>query len=400
MVYKPSYELLKKYADVLVKFALRNGEWTKKDDVIFVQIPECAKPFYLPLQKSILESWAHPIFEYIPDGVARHFFENADDQQLMFYPSHYLHGKIKQMTHVISIIADEDMHHLKWIDPQKISKKMFSRKMYIKKRIKKENSGKMTWTAGIYWTLAMAKEAWISLKEYRKQIVNACFLDYKNPTKKWKEVFVNIDILKNKLNDMNIEWINIKWEESDLNIKIWGDRKWCWWWWNNIPSFEVFTSPDWRWTFGWIKFNQPLYRYGQMIKWIKLCFNKWVITHFEAQENWNVLKEMLKIPNMNKLWEFSLTDSRISRITKFMAKTLYDENIGWKYGNTHIALGKSFEECYRWNAKYLDMRLKKKLWFNDGFEHVDIVSTKNRVITATLANWKKKVIYRDGKFTL
>ncbi|MEI8252365.1 MAG: hypothetical protein WCG25_01110 [bacterium] len=55
-MYKPSYELLKKYADVLVKFALRSGEGVKKDDVIFIQLPECAKLFYLPLQKSILEA--------------------------------------------------------------------------------------------------------------------------------------------------------------------------------------------------------------------------------------------------------------------------------------------------------------------------------------------------------
>ncbi|HBA44605.1 TPA: hypothetical protein DEG21_05540 [Patescibacteria group bacterium] len=33
-----------------------------------------------------------------------------------------------------------------------------------------------------------------------------------------------------------------------------------------MPSFEIFTSPDWRGTNGWIKFNQPLYRYGNKIE--------------------------------------------------------------------------------------------------------------------------------------
>ncbi|MBU0627004.1 aminopeptidase [Patescibacteria group bacterium] len=27
----------------------------------------------------------------------------------------------------------------------------------------------------------------------------------------------------------------------------------------------MFTSPDWRETEGWVRFNQPLYIYGQMI---------------------------------------------------------------------------------------------------------------------------------------
>ena len=39
-MYQPSSEILKKYADVLVKFALWSGEWVKKWDVVFVFIPE------------------------------------------------------------------------------------------------------------------------------------------------------------------------------------------------------------------------------------------------------------------------------------------------------------------------------------------------------------------------
>jgi len=42
----------------------------------------------LPLQKSILEAGAHPIFEYLPDGVAKSFYENASQEQLVFYPEH------------------------------------------------------------------------------------------------------------------------------------------------------------------------------------------------------------------------------------------------------------------------------------------------------------------------
>jgi aminopeptidase len=100
------------------------------------------------------------------------------------------------------------------------------------------------------------------------------------------------------------------------------------------------------------------------------------------------------------LWEFSMTDSRFSHITKFMAETLYDENIWWKYGNTHIAIGRSYEETYAWDVSKLNEKQKEKIWFNFSAEHRDLVSTTNRTITATLANWKKKVIYKDGKFTI
>lgn len=36
---------------------------------------------------------------------------------------------------------------------------------------------------------------------------------------------------------------------------------------------------------------------------------------------------MLAAENANKIGEFSLTDRRISRITKFMGDTLFDENV-------------------------------------------------------------------------
>ncbi|HCB51102.1 TPA: hypothetical protein DEP21_00715 [Patescibacteria group bacterium] len=118
--------------------------------MIFVQIPECAKPFYLPLQKAILEAGAHGIFEYYPDGVARHFFEQATQEQLTFYPEHYLHGKVDQMTHVISIIAEHDKYELKGVDPQKLAARTQSRREYMKRRTQKELEGKMTWTLGLY----------------------------------------------------------------------------------------------------------------------------------------------------------------------------------------------------------------------------------------------------------
>ena len=48
---------------------------------------------------------------------------------------------------------------------------------------------------------------------------------------------------------------------------------------------------------------------------------------------------MIAQENADKVGEFSLTDKRHSRITKFMATTLFDENMGGEFGNTHIALG-------------------------------------------------------------
>jgi len=84
--------------------------------------------------------------EYIPDGVAKHFFDNANDEQITHYPSHFLHGKIAQMTHIISIIAEADKYELKGVSPKKIAARIHSRKQYKERRMQKEMEGKMTRT--------------------------------------------------------------------------------------------------------------------------------------------------------------------------------------------------------------------------------------------------------------
>lgn len=182
----------------------------KKDDVVFVQIPECAKPFYLPLQKAILEAGAHPIMEYLPDGVAKHFFDHANDDQIVFYPSEFFHGKVEQMTHVISIIAEADKYELKDIDPKKLAARMASRRLYKEKRMKKELDGKMTRTLGLYGTEAMAQEAGMSIEEYRNEIIKACYLDKEDPIAERKNTITSIEAIKQKLDGLKIERVHVE----------------------------------------------------------------------------------------------------------------------------------------------------------------------------------------------
>ena len=397
----PNKEILNKYANVMVNFALWNWKWIKKWDVVYVQIPECAKPFYIPIQTAILNAWWHPIMQYLPDDVDRNFYENASDEQLAFVPKDYIEWKIKSMTHILSIIADSDLHALDGIEPSKIMKRIQANRKFRELRNKKEREWKFSWTLCLYWTPAMAKEANLSEEEYRNQIIQACFLDEDNPVKKWKEINWLIQQKRDILNEMEIQYVHIVWPDEDLKLKIWNDRKWAAWSGCNIPSFEIFTSPDCRDINWWVRFNQPLYRYWNLIEWIELEFKDWIITKAHATKNDNILQDMLKIEWMRQVWEFSLTDARTSKITKFMAETLFDENVWWQYGNTHIALWMAFDECYLWDQSKLDdPEFKKSIWLNMSAEHVDIISTANRKVVATLQNGEEKVIYENGIFTI
>jgi aminopeptidase len=100
----------------------------------------------------------------------------------------------------------------------------------------------------------------------------------------------------------------------------------------------------------------------------------------------------------SRIGEFSLTDRRFSRIDRFMANTLYDENFGGAYGNCHIAFGSSYADTYAKNPAALTAAMKKKLGFNDSALHWDLINTEPKTVTAQLVTGKKMVIYDNGVF--
>jgi aminopeptidase len=397
-MYRPSDELLEKYADVLVNFALHSGEGVRKGEVVQCVVPDVAKPMYGMLMKKILEAGAHPLMRFIATGFDRSFYDLADDDQLEFFPKNYIRSRVRLIDHSIGIIAEHDLHELNGVSPQKIIKSAESKKNYRKWLNDKEYAGNFTWTLGLYGTEAMAKEAGMSLEEYWGEIIKACFLDSNNPRNAWQKIIAQQKQVIGKLNSLSIKRIHVEAEGTDLWITLGKKRRWVGGECRNIPSFEIFTSPDWRGTEGKITFNQPLYRYGSLIDGIVLEFKKGKVTKATATKNQKLLLELIARPDADKVGEFSLTDRRFSPITKFMANTLFDENVGGPYGNTHIAVGMSYKDTYDGDVKAVKKAEWRQLGFNDSGEHCDIMSTTDRVVTAVLVNGKEKVIYKDGVF--
>jgi aminopeptidase len=245
----------------------------------------------------------------------------------------------------------------------------------------------------------MADEAGLSLKEYWEQIIEACYLREDDPVAKWKRVQAEIEEIKDKLDALPIDTLHIKGDDVDLHIKIGEHRKWLSGGGKNIPSFEIFTSPDWRGTNGSIRFNQPLYYSGKRIAGVSLRFENGIVVESSATENQDALKEMIAQENADKVGEFSLTDKRHSRITKFMATTLFDENMGGEFGNTHIALGNAYKDTFTGDMATVSDEQWAEMGYNSCPKvHTDIISTTNRTVTAILRDGSEKTIYRNGQF--
>jgi aminopeptidase len=405
-MYKLNDDLLKKYAQVMVHYALNNGNGINKGDTVYLVAQECAKDLFIAIAKEVYAAGGNLITHYLPDNIrqtslTRFLLQNGTDEQVSFFAAPYWQGIVDAADHILFIIAEPDIHVFEGLSSVKISMMNSAKAPWFQMREKKEQEGKLSWSLCLYGTQSMADEAGLTLDEYWAQIIEACYLSEDNPVAKWKQVQTEIEEIKDKLDALQIEKLHIKGNDIDLEIRLGKHRKWLSGGGKNIPSFEIFTSPDWRGTNGHITFNQPLYYSGKRIAGVHLQFKDGIVITSSATENEDALKEMISQENADKVGEYSLTDKRHSRITKFMATTLFDENIGGEFGNTHIALGNAYKDTFPGDMS----KVSEQEWRDMGYNscpkvHTDIVSTANRTVTATLADNSQKIIYKDGMFVI
>lgn len=398
MTYQPPEALLDKYADVLINFALNSGAGVRPGEVVQLRVPEVAKPLLVALRRAVLKAGAHPLVFFSPDDMAREFYELANDEQLAFFAASFFRGTVDQIDHTVAILAETDKQELAGIPSQKIMAVQKALKPYMEWRRAKESAGHYTWTLAMYGTPAMAAEVGMTLEEYWAQIIDACYLTEARPAEKWQQVYAQLYAVRDQLDALRIDRLHVEAADTDLWVKLGPDRKWLGGSGRNIPSFELFISPDWRGTEGRIRFTEPLYRYGALIEGAYLEFEHGRVTRATATKGEDLLREMIAVENADKIGEFSLTDRRFSRITKFMGETLFDENVGGQWGNTHLAVGSAYRDSYVGDQTTVSEAGWAEMGYNSSVVHTDIVATSNRVVTAHLADGSTRVIYRDGEF--
>lgn len=403
MSYVPSQEHLERYANLLIGHALGGGEGIGVGDVVEVAAPEAAKPLYVELCRAVWRAGGHVIGRYQPDedatgSLRRDFYELASDEQLDFFPARYRRGLMDEIDHTVALRCTSDPQALQSVDPAKILREKSAHLPLVQWLTEKESAGDYTWTLALYGTEAMAAEAKLSIEDYWEQIISACFLDQPDPVACWREVNEQIGQHCAHLNSLPIDRLHVEGDDIDLWLTLGEKRRWLGGGGRNIPSFEVFTSPDWRGTEGRIRFSEPLYIYGSLVTGIELEFRDGLVVSTRADQNQGLLQEMVATEGANKVGEFSLTDSRLSRITRFMADTLFDENTGGPYGNTHVAIGLSLRHAYDGDPSTVSDEEWAQLGFNESVVHTDIVSTTDRTVTAVLDDGSERVIYSGGQF--
>lgn len=164
----------------------------------------------------------------------------------------------------------------------------------------------------------------------------------------------------------------------------------------NMPTEEVFTSPDYLKTNGIVYSSKPLEYRGNLVEDFFLEFQNGRVVSYDAKKGKEVLKGILETDEGSSyLGEAALVDisSPIAKTNKIFLNTLIDEN-----SCCHLALGQSFGECLV-DGLQKNREELKELGLNQSKNHVDFfIGTEDLLIEAILKNGEKKIIMENGNF--
>lgn len=329
----------------------------------------------------------------------RDFYKDVSPAQLAFVApgTDTLYESLAGSMH---IIAPQELTHLKDADPMDIAAAARARKPLRDILDRRELAGEFSWTLCLYPTPGLAEKAGLTLEEYATQVKRACYLDQPEPLKRWKETMKRVKELRSWLDSMPVKTFHVQSERVDLEVAPGENRRWEGLTGHNIPSFELYLSPDWRGTRGVYYADQPSYRGGNLVSGVRLEFADGQVVDAGAEQGGKFLAGQLRTDEgASRLGEFSLTDRRFSAIDTFMAMTLFDENFGGEFGNCHVALGASYASTYGGDPAELTAEKRKELGFNSSALHWDLVNTEAKTVYAAMADGSRKLIYENGEFT-
>jgi aminopeptidase len=368
-------------------------------DVVLLRYDQAATPLAEAVFDLLIERELVPVTrQYLTPAMEVSFYSKGTDALIKAVPP----GERELMaglSGLISLIAPASLTHLSGVDPAKIGMGAVARKFLREIMEHREQTGDFGWTLCAYPTAEQARCAGLSIEAYADQIRRACFLDTDDPVAQWKRVHDDVTRVKQALGALQIETLHVESAHCDLTVAPGAERRWLGVSGHNIPSFEVFLSPDWRGTSGVYYADQSSYRSGNRVRGVRLEFKEGRAVGVTAEEGEDFVKKQLAMDEgACRLGEFSLTDRRHSRIDAFMASTLFDENFGGAQGNCHVAVGASYSDTYAGDQTSLDASKKEALGFNDSALHWDLVNTEEKTVTARLKGGGSRVIYAGGEF--
>ncbi len=176
-----------------------------------------------------------------------------------------------------------------------------------------------------------------------------CRLDTDDPVRAWRERGDELGQMAQRLDGAQLDSLHFTGPGTDLTVGLLDGARWEGGGMTsadgirflpNIPTEEVFTTPDPERTHGFVTSTKPLLVSGSTISGLRMRFEGGRAVQVDADQGAELMRELVaRDDNANRLGEVALVDSsgRIGRSGLVFHDTLFDENAA-----SHIAVGGGF----------------------------------------------------------
>ena len=339
-------ERLERYARLAVEVGSNVGE----GQVVWVPaLPEHAELARAIARVAYERGARYVDVDYADQHVRRARIERAPEDSLGWTPPWML-AKIDHLAEahgaLIQIVGDPEPELLADLDGTRVGKTRS--KEFAERYVKATNKRLINWAIVAYpnegWARTVFGEP--DVERLWDAVASATRLDEPDPVAAWG---AHIDKLVDRataLNERAFDSLRFRGPGTDLSVGLIPGATWCTALEEtidgrrhvvNMPTEEVFTSPDRRRTEGRVRSTMPLALAGNIVRDLEIRFEGGRAVEVTASSGAELIREQLRQDeNACLLGEVALVDgdSRVGRSGLVFLNTLFDEN-----ASCHIAYG-------------------------------------------------------------
>ena len=232
-------------------------------------------------------------------------------------------------------------------------------------------------------------------------------LDQPDPAAAWCEHTERLKRRAAVLDELHVEWLHFEGPGTDLWVGIPERAIWVGGpgktpdgleFLPNLPTEEVFTTPDYRRTTGRVAVTRPVTVMNKVVRGAWFEFSDGKVVDFGAETNAEVIARYLEMDTgAAYAGEIALVDSGspIFQSGRVFYNILFDENAA-----CHIALGGAYPGCIEGGEKLTDEELPS-IGANVSFVHTDfMIGSEEIQVTARTYDGREFAVMRDGRFVI
>ena len=251
------------------------------------------------------------------------------------------------------IVGNPQPDALEGVDPERAGRDLMPR---LKESTEVVTAQTTNWCIASWPTPGWARQVFpeleptVAFERLRAELAHVTRLDEEDPSAAWRARVAELKAAAARLNERRFDALRFRGPGTDLTIGLFGSSSWRAGSFErvdgvesvvNLPTEEVFTTPDPARVDGVVRATKPLELAGSLIEGIAVRFEGGRAVQIDADSNADVLRSVAaKDDGAARLGEVAIVDGsgRIDALGTVFWNTLLDENAA-----SHIALGGSYD---------------------------------------------------------